>query len=119
MTITGIAFVTYGVSNVTASRAWYSKILNLKETAHFKADMGEGAEYEIGPHTLAIGNWGEFEVARGGATAALEVDDFENCISDLKKKNVKFAMEPMDTGVCHMAIILDPDKNQIMIHKRK
>ena len=31
---------------------------------------------------------------------------------------MKFRMGPMDTPVCRMAMILDPDGNSICIHKR-
>ena len=28
-------------------------------------------------------------------------------------------MEPLETPVCHMAIISDPDGSRLLIHKRK
>jgi predicted enzyme related to lactoylglutathione lyase len=30
-----------------------------------------------------------------------------------------FTLEPMETPVCHMAVISDPDGNSVMIHQRK
>ncbi len=119
MAIKGIAFVNYGVSNVAKSNEWYTKTLGLKETAHYTSPEGESYEYDIGPHTLTIGKWGEFEAPKGGAMAALEVDNFDAFLKDLTKKKVTVAMPTLDTGVCKMAIILDPDKNQIMIHQKK
>ena len=36
-------------------------------------------------------------------------------VAQLKSRGVKFAMEPMDaTPICHFAIILDPDGNNVM-----
>ena len=62
-----------------------------------------------------------FERSRGGIFVELrrEVDDLDKTIADLKKAGVTFTMEPMETPVCHIAIIRDPDNNAVMIHKRK
>ncbi len=45
--------------------------------------------------------------------------DFNEAIATLKRNNVKFRMEPMETPVCHMAMVFDPDGNTLCIHKRK
>jgi hypothetical protein len=29
-----------------------------------------------------------------------------------------FALESFDSGVCHMALFLDPDGNTLMLHRR-
>jgi predicted enzyme related to lactoylglutathione lyase len=50
---------------------------------------------------------------------ALEVEDFDAAIAQLKQHNVKFRIEPMDTPVCRMAMVFDPDGNTLCIHKRK
>ena len=53
-------------------------------------------------------------------TRMLEVEeDFDAAIATLKQNNVKFRMEPMETPVCHMAMVFDPDGNTLCIHKRK
>ncbi|HEX3444874.1 MAG TPA: hypothetical protein VHS80_09155 [Chthoniobacterales bacterium] len=38
--------------------------------------------------------------------------------AELKAKSVRFEVEGMETPVCRMAIIADPDDNKITIHKR-
>ena len=74
----------------------------------------------MGPLTLAIGSGAEqFKPGSHGATAALEVEDFDEAISSLKHAGVKILMDPYESPVCFMALIEDPDGNQIMIHKRK
>jgi predicted enzyme related to lactoylglutathione lyase len=74
----------------------------------------------MGPHTLAIGSGAEqFKPGTQGATAALEVEDFDEAMASLRAAGVKVAMEPYETPVCFMALIQDPDGNQLMIHKRK
>jgi predicted enzyme related to lactoylglutathione lyase len=47
------------------------------------------------------------------------VDNLDAEIARLKSLGVKFSMDAMPTPVCNFAIILDPDGNRVMIHKRK
>jgi predicted enzyme related to lactoylglutathione lyase len=50
---------------------------------------------------------------------ALEVDDFGAAMNRLRECGCTFTLEPMETPVCHMAAVLDPDGNSVMIHQRK
>jgi len=38
--------------------------------------------------------------------------------AELEAKGVAFAGETLDTGVCHMAFLRDPDGNDLMLHHR-
>ena len=51
--------------------------------------------------------------------AAFEVDDLPALVADLKAKGVAFAAEGIESPVCHMAVIKDPDGNAIILHKLK
>ncbi len=55
----------------------------------------------------------------GGGSIGLEVDDFEAAIKQLRAHDCAFRLEPMETPVCHMAVVSDPDGNSVTIHKRK
>ena len=76
-------------------------------------------EYTLGEATFSIGMAPGWTPSSEGGNVALEVDDFDKSIADLKAKNVPFSMEPLETPVCHMAIISDPDGSRLLIHKRK
>lgn len=77
-------------------------------------------EYDIGPSTLAIGNGApEWKPSRGGGCVGLEVENFAEAVARLRERGATFLVEPMETPVCHMAIISDPDGNSITIHRRK
>lgn len=77
-------------------------------------------EYDIGAGTLAIGIGApEWKPSRGGGCAALEVDDFASAMSRLRESGCKFTLEPMETPVCHLAVVSDPDGNSVMIHQKK
>ena len=77
-------------------------------------------EFDLGNATLGLGAYGEtWKPSQDGALLALEVEDFDAAIAELKAKNIPFSFEGMETPVCHFAIVRDPDNNAIMIHKRK
>jgi len=69
---------------------------------------------------LGIGCYGDaWKPSPDGTCVAFEVDNLDAEIARLKSLGVKFSMEAMPTPVCNFAIILDPDGNRVMIHKRK
>ena len=81
---------------------------------------GKWVEYGLGNNTLAIASVGDQWVPSDQGTGdALEVDAFEETIKYLKDRQVTFAVEPYESPCCHMAIIQDPDGNNIVIHKLK
>lgn len=120
MKVIEIAFVSYPVTDLKRARQFYEGVLGLKET-HFFSDEKMGfVEYDIGPGTLAIGCGApDWKPSAGGGCAALEVDDFDAAVKRLKENGCKFKLEPLETGVCHMAVVSDPDGNSLIIHKRK
>lgn len=120
MKVVEIAFSTYPVTDVARARAFYEGVLGLKPTVD--QDMGENGhwiEYDIGPGTLGIGRYGDFQPSSDGCIVALEVEDFAGAIAELKAAEIPIHMEPMETPICHMAIVEDPDGNRLMIHRRK
>ena len=116
-----IAVTGYPVTDVARARRFYEGVLNLKPSTQFEHEGKHWIEYDIGPGTLAISNMSgdKWKPSGNGPSIALEVDDFDAAINVLREARVKFALEPMDSGVCRMAIILDPDGNSLAIHKRR
>jgi len=120
MKIQEIAFTLLPVSDLAQARAFYEELLGLKPTQVFEKEGMAFIEYDIGSGTLAIGSGVPvFKPAADGGAIALEVDDFEAAVEELKKRDIRFLMEPYETAVCRMATISDPDGNYIMIHHRK
>lgn len=116
-----IAFACYAVTDFARARAFYEGVLGLKPTTLTGEPGGmQWAEYDIGATTLSIGSApGMFKPSPDGCTVALEVEDFDAAIADLKAADVKFRMEPFPSPVCRMAMIFDPDGNTLCIHKRQ
>ncbi len=118
---TAIAFTAYPVTDMPRARAFYEGLLGLKTGMIFDHDGKQWIEYDIGASTLGISNMSadKWKPSADGPSLALEVADFAAAVAVLRGGGVKFAIEPMDTGVCEMAIVADPDGNSLIIHRRK
>lgn len=114
--VTEIAFTGYPVANMPRARAFYEGTLGLKPSSVFGDSW---TEYDVGPATLALGCMEGWKPASDGPSIALEVEDFDAAIAVLKKAGTKFGLEPIDSPVCRLAVVCDPDGNGLTIHKRK
>ena len=113
-----IAFTGIPVTDIKRARGFYEGVLGLNVSGEF----GEGVwiEYEIGPDTLAIGSVGDqWKPSEDGTSVAIEVEDFDAAIKSLKQAKARFAAEGIESPVCWMAVVHDPDGNKIIIHKLK
>lgn len=112
-----IAFTAYAVTNMRRARKFYEGALGLKPTRVLSKNF---VEYDIGKGTLVVACAPKiWPPSRKGACAALEVADFEAAVEHLKKKKIKLSMGPIESPVCWMLAVRDPDGNQISLHKRK
>lgn len=119
MKVLEFAFIVYPATDLARSRAFYEHVLGLQPGLMLDTPDEFWVEYEVGPHTLAIGNEPFLKPSGDGAQLVLEVDDFDATLAHLRRHNVSFALEPFDLPGCRAAIILDPDGNKLGIHKRK
>lgn len=118
MKVKEIAFVGIPVTDIERSRKFYEGVLRLQQSGQFM--NGQWIEYGIGKDALAIANVvGDWRPSDQGTGAALEVEDFEEAIRELRAADVPFVGEPGESPVCHMAIVQDPDGNKVVIHKLK
>jgi len=116
--INNLAFVGIPVTDIKRAREFYQGVLGLA-IAEEMMD-GNWIEYAVGDNTLAIANVGaQWTPSDQGTGAALEVEDFEETINELRRQGVRFAAEPFETPCCHMAVVQDPDGNKLIIHKLK
>ena len=120
MKIKEIGFVAIPVTDIVRARKFYEGVLGLQKSGEFLES--KWIEYGIGKDTLAITDVSVSDPWRPsdqGTGVALEMEDFDAAIAELKKANVQFAAEPFETPVCHIAVVQDPDGNKLMIHKLK
>ena len=91
------------------------------ETLGLRPDERSWNEFWIGETCFAI--WypeqfgGEFAPQKN-SIALLRVEDVEAARAELEAKGVEFVGGTLDTGVCHMASFLDPDGNELTLHRR-
>lgn len=117
--VTEIAFTGYPVTDMPRARAFYEGVLGLKPATVFDHEGKQWVEYEIAGATLGVTNMApEWKPSPAGPSVALEVADFDAAVAALRQAGVKFCVEPMDSSVCHMAVVNDPDGNSICIHHR-
>ena len=118
MKVNNIAFVGIPVTDVRSARKFYEEVLGLAVSDEMMS--GKWIEYTVGDNTLAIANVGEqWKPSEQGTGAALEVENFDEAIKQLRNHGVPFAAEPFETPCCHMAVVQDPDGNKLIIHKLK
>jgi catechol 2,3-dioxygenase-like lactoylglutathione lyase family enzyme len=108
-----VDFITIPTRDAERSRAWYRDVLGLP------ADSNNPDELTAGQVTLAFWNPEtdglEFQPSIGGF--ALRVPDVEAARRELEEKGVEFVGSD-DTGVCRIAVCLDPDGNALILHRR-
>jgi len=123
MQILEIAFTGYSVTNMSRAKEFYEGVLGLKKSRGFGEPGAEEmwVEYDIGPGCLALISDGgkDWPPSPYGTAVTFEVDDFQGYMEKLRKAGVKFVFEPMESPVCWMATVADPDGNRVVIHKRK
>jgi catechol 2,3-dioxygenase-like lactoylglutathione lyase family enzyme len=108
-----VDFITIPTRDSDRARAWY------RETLGLPADANNPKELTAGQVTLTF--WEperegiEFKPSIGGF--ALRVADVDAARSELEGRGVEFVGAD-DTGVCKMAVCLDPDGNAVILHRR-
>ena len=116
MKIKKIAFVGIPVTDMEPARAFYEDVLGLQPDPEMTGE--HWTEYSIGDGTLAIACVGEqWKPSNEGTSAAFEVENLEEAIARFEER--KIAYDKVDSPVCRMAIIEDPDGNKLIIHKLK
>jgi len=120
MKILDIAFAGYPVTDLKRAREFYEGTLGLKASHVFGDETTAWVEYDIGAGTLSIGNGApQWKPSPGGGCVGLEVENFDAAIRALKASGRVFYSEPIETPVCRMAVVADPDGNSIIVHHKK
>ena len=122
MKINAIDFIVTQVSDVQKSIPFYRDILGLSiEDFNQEADW---AEFSIGTNTLALCGpnaqaWGvPHQIpTQTGTTIALAVENIDEALEELRRRNVPILTDKKDSTVCYFAIISDPDGNCIWLHQ--
>ncbi|HEX3421587.1 MAG TPA: VOC family protein [Candidatus Udaeobacter sp.] len=116
MKVKNIAFVGIPVTDMAEARAFYEGVLGLKPDPEMTGE--KWTEYPVGTGVIAIANVGsDWQPSDQGTAAALEVESLEGAIAQLKEHKIRY--DEVESPVCRMAIIQDPNGNKLIIHKLK
>ena len=110
-------FISLHTKDLERAKRFYGETLGLRPNP---LANDEFPEFETGNVTLllldpeSIGV--EFSPNRSGF--ALRVPDVAAAREHLESEGVEFFGDVVDSGVCHMAFLADPDGNGIVLHNR-
>ena len=107
-----VDFVNYIVTDMARSEPFYREVLGMEVGVPWGRPGSSRvpfAEFEVGGTTISLTQLPQLPM---GATVALAVEDVKASVEELRAKDVDIVMEPLETGVCFMAVIADPDGNQ-------
>ena len=109
-----VDFVSVPTRDAAAARRFYGEVLGPP------ASRDAPEEFEAGNVTLALWQPETQGVPFAASTAgiALRVDDVEDARARLEGAGVHFLGPTVDTGVCLMGFLHDPDGNVLILHRR-
>jgi predicted enzyme related to lactoylglutathione lyase len=118
--VRALDFVMYYTKDIRTTRTFYQKLFGFKRGEEWNDGW---SEFATEPITLCLdGPDGPREAKPAVLEApcvALAVDDVPSAIAKCRKHGVKSLIEPVETRVCWMAWIADPDGNRLCLHSRK
>ncbi|HUH20940.1 MAG TPA: VOC family protein, partial [Gaiellaceae bacterium] len=113
MDVEQVDFINVPTRDATRAFAWYHEVLGLP------LDPNNSEELRAGQVTVTFwepeGEGFEFKPDVGGF--AVRVPDVDEAKAELEAKGVE-CVGSGDTGVCNMAVVLDPDGNAVILHRR-
>src|SRR5918996_1637788 len=117
-----VDFVSYVVTDLDRSEVFYRDVLGL-DVSNPRGEPGTRSngfmELEAGGTAISLLNAIPEVPLHPNGIVALAVEDVGAAVEELRGKGVPIAMEPVETPVCFMALVADPDDNKILLHQRK
>jgi catechol 2,3-dioxygenase-like lactoylglutathione lyase family enzyme len=113
MQVERVDFINVPTRDTKRAFVWYHEVLGLP------VDENNPAELRAGQVTITF--WEPesegFEFGSDVGGFAVRVPDVEAAKAALEQRGVEF-VGAGDTGVCNMAVCLDPDGNAVILHRR-
>ena len=112
MKVETVDYLTIPTRDVARAVEWYCDVLGLER----------GATDEVETPNVTLSFWnpeedGEPFVPNTGGLG-LRVADVAAARRELEEKGIEFFGQTVDSGVCHMAFLRDPDGNTVTLHRR-
>lgn len=103
----------YPVSDMARAVAFYRDGLGLAESG-LKSEAW--VEFEVGGATFGVGNFEQVGKPGSAQSLALEVADLDALRKTLAERGIECG-EPYALPSCSIAVVKDPDGNQIWLHQ--
>lgn len=118
--IRAVDFVMYCARDAKKLRAWYQRLFGLKRGEEWNEFWSEFSTEPVslclnGPNRTGRAEW-EWS---GSAAVALAVDDIQAAAAACRKRRVRILVGPVETRVCWMLFVQDPEGNRLVLHQRK
>ena len=113
-----VDFIAVPTQDQERAVRFYGETLGLERNPN---SSDRWVEFETSNLTIAIlphEYTGRSEFTPSSAPIALRVEDIDEARRKLEAVGVEFAMDTIDSGVCHIAPFSDPDGNSLMLHHR-
>lgn len=116
--VEGVDFVAVPTKDLDRAIEFYGATLGLPRSVYIKER--NYAEFETGNLTLSVIDAEKMGIECGPVRSgiALHVGDVQAARAELEGRGVSFDGDTFDTGVCHMALLDDPDGNRLILHHR-
>ena len=118
--VRAVDFVMYCARDLRRTRDFYRRLFGLKRGAEWNDFW---SEFRTGPIALCL-NGRDPRRRRdrrweGPPCVAFAVDDVPAAVAACRRHGARVLIAPVETSVCWMAWIADPDGNRICLHARK
>ena len=118
--IRAVDFVVYCAGDSKKLRSWYAKTFGLKRGEEWNEFWSEFATKPVslcinGPNRTKKPQWDW----AGSAAIALAVANIHEAARACRRKRIKILVGPVETSVCWMLFIQDPEGNRLVLHQRK
>jgi predicted enzyme related to lactoylglutathione lyase len=108
-----VDFITIPTRDVARAMAWYRRVFELSDSEH-----NDG---ELETPNVTLGFWNpeqeNLEFQPNSAGIALRVDDVQAAVDEAQAAGAQ-VIGVLDSGVCHMGFVKDPDGNVLILHRR-
>lgn len=117
--IRAVDFVMYCARNPKKTRAWYQKTFGLVRGGEWNEFWSEFATEPVTFCLNGPSKAGEKWNWDGPPAIAFAVADIHEAAAICRKRRIPILKGPVETSVCWMLFISDPEQNRIVLHQRK
>jgi predicted enzyme related to lactoylglutathione lyase len=109
------AFVGHPSKDMEKAKQFYGELLGLKLDAEYTDKWTEFSAPD--GKVIALDGYSPELSPEAGPFLALETDDIEQEVARMKTAGTPILKDIFDNGTCKMAIIQDPNGNNLMLHE--